>query len=125
MRKAPSPIILDPFLDRAAEAMRQPAVIRNLACHGYRPSRRLLRYLQARDRTCVFPGCRRRAARTDKDHRDPWPLGATSAENMQCLCRHHHRAKHSGLFTVHRDPDGTIVWTTRGGHAFHRPPQGY
>jgi hypothetical protein len=123
--EAPCLITPDPLLARAAEAMRQPAVIRNLSCHGYRPSRRLLRYLQARDRTCVFPGCRRPASRTDKDHRDPWPHGATSAENMQCLCRHHHRAKHSGLFTVSREPDGTIVWITRGGHAFHRRPKGY
>jgi hypothetical protein len=125
MLKAPGPVTADPFLARILDAMRQQPDLRDLTSRGYRPSRRLARFLQARDRTCVFPGCRRRAGRTDKDHRDPWPHGATSAENMQCLCRHHHRAKHSGLFTVHPDPDGTIVWTTRSGHAFHRRPQGY
>jgi hypothetical protein len=125
MLKAPGPVTVDPFLARILDAMRQQPDLRDLTSRGYRPSRRLARFLQARDRTCVFPGCRRRAGRADKDHRDPWPLGATSAGNMQCLCRHHHRAKHSGLLTVLREPDGTIVWTTRSGHAFHRPPQGY
>ena len=72
----------------------------------------------------MFPGCRRPAAQTYTDHRHPWPVGATSAENLQCLCRHHHRAKQA-LFTVGRQPDGTITWTTRGGWIFTRPPKGY
>jgi hypothetical protein len=94
------------------------------ASTGYRPSRRLLRYLEARDRTCTFPGCTRPARRTDKDHRDPWPRGSTSHQNLDCLCRRHHRAKHT-VFTVERLPDGTVRWTTRGGWTFDRPPQGY
>jgi hypothetical protein len=104
--------------------MRQPSVIRNLSCHGYRPSRLLLRYLQARDRTCVFPGCHRPARRTDLDHRIPGPRGRTAVDNLQCLCRHHHRAKHA-VFSVLVDPDGTVVWITRGGWVFRRRPKGY
>ncbi|MBC7373036.1 MAG: hypothetical protein H7323_03500 [Frankiales bacterium] len=52
----------------------------------------------------------------------------TSEQNLQCLCRHHHRAKHA-IFTVRAEPDGTIVWITRGGWIFrrhphrHRPPR--
>ncbi|MBC7372943.1 MAG: HNH endonuclease, partial [Frankiales bacterium] len=79
------------------------------------------RLLQARDRTCVFPGCPRIATRTDLDHRIPWPAGMTSTDNLQCLCRHHHRAKHA-IFTVKADPDTTIVWITRGGWIFRRHP---
>jgi hypothetical protein len=91
---------------------------------GYRPGPRLRRWLEARDRTCVFPGCTRPAGRTDKDHREEWPRGSTSADNLECLCRHHHRAKHA-VFQVMKLPDGTIRWITRGGWWFDRPPQGY
>ena len=91
---------------------------------GYRTTDRLRRYLEARDRTCTFPGCHQPAARTDKDHLIPWPAGPTTATNTHCLCRRHHRAKHA-IFTVQRHPDGTTAWTTRGGWIFHRSPRGY
>ena len=99
-------------------------VVRQPTCSGYRVSPRLRRFLEARDRTCVFPGCNRPARRTDKDHRRPWPLGPTSAQNVDCLCRHHHRAKHA-VFTVLRDADGTYIWITRGGWRFLRHPKGF
>ena len=101
----------------------QPA-IRELTYSGYRIPPRLRRFLEGRDRTCVYPGCNRRARRTDKDHRRPWPLGPTSDDNLDCLCRHHHRAKHA-VFTVRRDTDGTYVWVTRGGWRFLRHPKGF
>jgi len=97
---------------------------RDLTGTGYRFPPRLRRYLEARDRTCVFPGCGRPARRTDKDHRRPWPDGPTSADNGQCLCRHHHRAKHT-VFTVLRDPDGSYLWISRGGWQFRRHPKGF
>ena len=101
-----------------------PPVLRDLTGRGYVFPTRLRRYLAARDRTCVYPGCGRRAACCDKDHRDPWPGGATSADNGQCLCRHHHRAKQA-VFTVTLDPDGSFRWTTRGGWDFRRHPKGF
>ena len=108
------------LLERLAAA----PVLRDLTGAGYRFPPRLRRFLEARDRTCVFPGCNRRATRTDKDHRIPWPAGPTSDDNGQCLCRHHHRAKHA-VFTVLRDPDGSYLWITRGGWQFRRQPKGY
>ena len=52
----------------------------------------LERYVRTRDRTCTFPGCRRRAALCDLDHITPWDDGGTtSAWNLHCLCRRHHR----------------------------------
>ena len=69
-----------------------PPSLRDLTGSGYRFPPRLRRFLEARDRTCVFPGCGRPANKTDKDHGVPWPHGRTSAKNGQCLCRHHHRA---------------------------------
>ena len=96
-----------------------------LTSTGYRFSPRLRRFLEARDRTCVFPGCNRPARKTDKDHRIPWPLGDTDAHNGECLCRHHHRAKHT-VFTVLFDKDtGDYLWITRGGWQFRRHPKGF
>jgi hypothetical protein len=98
--------------------------LRELTGTGYVFPPRLRRFLEARDRSCVFPGCGKPARMTDKDHRIPWPAGATSADNGQCLCRHHHRAKQA-VFTVTLDPDGSYRWTTRGNWDFHRQPKGF
>ena len=117
------PAAPDRFLSQAAQAMRRAPVERDLSSSHYRPGTRLSRFVQARDRTCVFPGCRRPARRTDLDHRTPWPHGRTSADNLQCVCRHHHRAKHA-VFTVLAGADGTVIWITRGKWVFRRRPQG-
>jgi hypothetical protein len=101
-------------------AMTVPPQPRVLSTAGYRVPSRLARQVKARDRTCVFPGCHRRV--TDTDHRIPWPLGPTHPDNLQCLCRRHHRAKQA-LFEVTLHPDGTTTWTTRGGWQFHRRPR--
>jgi hypothetical protein len=89
---------------------------------AYRPGTRLRRYVEARDRTCTFPGCTRPAIRCDKDHDIPWPLGPTHPDHLHDLCRRHHRAKQT-IFTVLRLPDGTTRWITRGGWWFDRPPR--
>jgi hypothetical protein len=99
-----------------------PVVTRDLSTPAYRPTRRALAFVRTRDRTCRFPGCTRPARRSDVDHEQPWPLGPTDPANLHCLCRHHHRAKQSGLFSVRTEPDGTTVWTLRGGREFRRPP---
>ena len=74
--------------------------------------------------TYTFPLCSNPATHTDTDHRIPWPHGSTSETNLQCLCRHHHRAKQAS-FTPHQRPEGATVWTTRGGWQFTRPPTTY
>ena len=109
---------------RLSRLARRHPELRDLSSPLYRPSSRLARFVQARDRRCCFPGCTRPAARTEKDHLDPWPRGRTSPENVHCLCRRHHRAKHS-VFTVLKDPDCSTIWITRGQWWFRRPPQGY
>ena len=105
-------------------ALRSAPVIRDLTTPAYRPGTRLRRLVQARDVRCVFPGCTRPARKADLDHRIPWPRGRTSAENLQCLCRRHHRAKQA-VFTVLQDDDGVTWWISRGGWMFSRRPQGY
>ncbi|MCA1713140.1 MAG: HNH endonuclease [Actinobacteria bacterium] len=116
LQAAPAPDVL-----RLVSA---PPALRDLTGSGYRFPLRLRRYMEARDRTCVFPGCGRPARLTDKDHRRPWPAGPTSADNGECLCRHHHRAKHA-VFTVLLDTDGSYVWISRGGWQFRRHPKGF
>ncbi|MGZ6825926.1 MAG: DUF222 domain-containing protein [Mycobacteriales bacterium] len=108
-----------------ATAARTPPVVRELGSASYRVAPRLRRFLEARDRTCVFPGCTTPAASTDKDHARPWPLGPTDPANVHCLCRRHHRAKQSSSFTVFRLTDGSTLWVTRGQWWFRRRPEGY
>jgi hypothetical protein len=119
--------VTPPRLDPVAVALRQMARApesRDLATPSYRIPRRLRRLVEARDRRCVFPGCHRPAAKTDLDHRIPWPRGRTAADNLQCLCRHHHRAKQA-VFEVDLDDEGNTLWVTRGGWVFVRRRQGY
>ena len=92
----------------------------------YRPPRDLADLVIARDRTCVFPTCRRAARRCDLDHGQPFDAGgSTSAENLAPLCRRHHRAKHEAGWTVTRQPDGTYDWTSPAGHHHTVKPPAY
>lgn len=109
--------------DALAALLETPLSIRDLSTKAYRPTTRATRFVRTRDQRCRFPGCGRRAEATDLDHANPWPCGSTDPSNLHCLCRHHHRAKQSGLFTVHLDPDGTTVWTlNRTGQRYRNPP---
>lgn len=63
---------------------------------GRYPPPRLRTALQFRDGVCVADGCRTPAERCDIDHIVPWPHGGTHAENLQVLCRRHHRLKTAG-----------------------------
>ncbi len=94
----------------------------DLTCDGYVPSAALGRLVDLRDVTSVFPGDSTPARRTDRDHRLPWPLGQTDADNLQSLSRHAHRAKHTG-WTTRALADGSIRWTSPGGGVYDRRPR--
>jgi Domain of unknown function (DUF222) len=89
----------------------------------YRPPKALADHIRTRDRTCRFPGCRQPAHRCDIDHGIPYPEGPTSACNLCCLCRHHHRLKHHGNWTVDHGPDGTTTWTSPTGRQYVTHPE--
>ena len=77
----------------------------------YRPPARLTRLVRARDGQCRFPGCHVAARFCDLDHARPWPAGPTTAENLLCLCRRHHRVKQRPGWRLRLTGDATATWT--------------
>ncbi|MFQ5516661.1 MAG: DUF222 domain-containing protein [Acidimicrobiia bacterium] len=91
-----------------------------------RPTTRQRRTVEARNPTCIFPGCRMPATGCDLDHTIPWAQGGpTTISHMAPLCRHDHTIRHHG-WTYQPLPNGNHRWTTRLGHIYTttrcRPP---
>ncbi len=87
------------------------------------PGAALRRELEIRDRYCAMIGCRATAHTTDKDHTlDHAKHGPTTDANLGNICRHDHRLKHEGGWTLHQPKPGAFHWTSRLGHTYHRPP---
>jgi hypothetical protein len=85
----------------------------------YRPPKDLTDHVIARDRTCRFPHCNRRAARCEIDHREAWECGGvTCAFNLDVLCPRHHHGKHEAGWQPRRTPDGDLEWTSPTGHVY-------
>jgi len=90
-----------------------------------RPTAAQKRRVEIRDTTCVFPGCRMPAIRSDIDHTVAVEHGGeTSDENLAPLCRYHHRIKHQHDWTYQRNSHGDYVWVTGLGQIITtaRPP---
>lgn len=96
----------------------------------YVPSRAITDHVLAAAGTCRFPSCRMPAYRCDLDHRDPYDHahpecgGRTCPENLDPLCRYHHRCKtHTGWRARRVAPDGlTMIWTSPTGHTYPQCP---
>ena len=95
----------------------------DIATHTYRPPAAMSRFVQVTHGTCTTPGCRQPAAWTDLDHVVPFPAGATSIANLQALCRHYHRMKHTGRWRVQRQTDGSTTWITPAGKTYTSRPE--
>lgn len=99
----------------------------------YRPTAETQRLVIARDQYCAFPSCRMPAHRCDLDHirpfdhRHPGRGGPTVPDNLQPLCRRHHRLKtHHPGWAVSRDRHtGTATWTAPTGHRYTNTPPVY
>jgi hypothetical protein len=84
-----------------------------------RPTTAQRRHVEARNRTCVFPGCRMPSVDCDLDHSRPWAHGGPTTErNLAPLCRHNHNTKHRCGWTYHQLPNGDYQWTSRLGHTY-------
>ncbi|MEO8888095.1 MAG: DUF222 domain-containing protein [Jatrophihabitantaceae bacterium] len=92
----------------------------------YRPPTDLRDYVMARDRTCMFPTCNRRACRCEIDHVRAWEDGGqTNTANLTVLCCRHHHGKHEAGWQLSRLPDGSIEWTSPTGHVYLVPASTY
>ena len=83
-------------------------------------------YVRGRDGTCVYPGCTRPAQACQLDHRQPYDEGGmTTADNLFCLCQHHHNLKTDRRAFYVPDPvTGSIVWLLEDGTYYWTDPNG-
>jgi hypothetical protein len=91
----------------------------------YEIPQRLREFIIARDKTCRFPGCWRRADLGQIDHVIPWDDGGTTRPaNLGALCvRHHQLTTFAGWQITESQADGSCVWTSPQGRRYdHHPP---
>lgn len=87
-----------------------------------RPTASQRRDVLARNPTCVFPGCRMPASRSDLDHNHPWAeFHRTETDDLAPLCRHDHGLRHQGWEIEHLG-DGTYRWTSMLGQCYITKP---
>ncbi|MGH3858619.1 DUF222 domain-containing protein, partial [Actinokineospora sp.] len=89
------------------------------------PGADLTRHIRLRDQTCRFPGCHRAATSCELDHTIPHSHGgSTSAPNLGCLCKLHHKLKDQPGWRLKQTRPGLFVWTTPTGenHAVDQEP---
>lgn len=84
-----------------------------------RPSVAQRCHIEARNPTCVFPGCRMPSRNCDIDHTVAVVDGGpTTTCNLAPLCRHHHRVKHEAPWQLTRQHRGGYRWMSRLGHSY-------
>jgi Domain of unknown function (DUF222) len=84
-----------------------------------RPSSHQRRFLETRNPTCVFPGCRMPSTDCDIDHRIAWIDGGRTIDcNLAPVCRFHHRIKHQAEWRYRPIGRHDYLWTTRLGHTY-------
>ncbi|MGI9001370.1 MAG: HNH endonuclease signature motif containing protein, partial [Pseudonocardia sp.] len=84
------------------------------------PPAALRRHIEVRDRTCVFPGCRRPARNTQQDHTvDHQHGGPTVETNLGPLCVRHHSLKTRGCWCLDQPAPGHFRWRSPLGRTYH------
>ena len=75
------------------------------------PHAALRRHVEVRDRTCVFPGCRRPAGQVQQDHTVEYENGGATVEaNLGALCIVHHWLKTTGGWRLQQQATGRFTW---------------
>ncbi|MEN3307728.1 MAG: hypothetical protein V7603_3930, partial [Micromonosporaceae bacterium] len=88
-----------------------------------RPTTEDAAHVHARDRTSRAKVCRTPARHADLDHTRDWAHGGPSTvDNLGVLCRHHHRMKHEGGWTLRQIQPGVFVWSRPLHHHYAVPP---
>ncbi len=83
---------------------------------SYKPPPLLRHLIQARHKTCTFPGCGRPARQCDLDHTIPYGAGGRTCEcNLAPLCDYHHGVKHSLGWRLTQPRPGVLQWITPSG----------
>jgi hypothetical protein len=123
-------ILTDPFTGE----------IRAIDLPAYRVPKILRMAVQARDRSCVFPGCDVPSYDTQVDHIVPHPFarrleralakGRTSFSNLQSLCLRHHYLKTHGGWIIQSTSGARLEWISPTGHSYRRnaewgPPEAF
>ena len=90
----------------------------------YQVTEELRAFLIARDGTCRFPGCSRRAVSCQVDHAQAWEDGGPSDRaNTGPLCLRHHQSKtHGGWRILESLEDGSCTWRSPRGRVYHHDP---
>ena len=84
-----------------------------------RPNAALRCSVEARDQTCIFPGCRMPSIDCDLDHLKRWAdRGETTKPNLAPACRHDNLLKEQHQWTCQRLPNNDYQWTTKLGHTY-------
>ncbi|TFC02281.1 HNH endonuclease [Cryobacterium sp. MDB2-10] len=97
----------------------ETGVVLSMGRDTYKPPAALKKWLEVRDETCTFPGCRRSAKRSDLDHSVEWQHGGeTDAMNLAHLCPYHHAVKSYTRWTPRHLGDGRIEWTSPAGYSY-------
>ena len=85
-----------------------------------RPTTNERRHIEARNPTCIFPGCRIPATNCDLDHRIPYSEGGpTTITHLAPLCPHDHNViRHRHQWRYQPLPNGDHQWTSPLGHTY-------
>lgn len=97
-----------PVLERDGEVVTTGRRVRTL-------SSAIRRALEARDRSCRFPGCTN-TRYVDAHHIEHWGHGGEHVlPNLVLLCRFHHRFVHGHNYTITTDPAGDFLFVRPDG----------
>ena len=84
-----------------------------------RPTSSQRRQVEARNPTCVFPGCRMPTPDCDLNHEIPWAeTHRTTIGELGPLCRHHHVQHHQHRWKLKQNKPGEYEWTSPLGHTY-------